>query len=115
MDATTLMTLMGLAGVTNPLNRQATGRSGAQLDMAQPDTASGPTSAPAGQGPIPSFNPQGTPIVANPWNLGIDTIPADQHPGQGIPNLAVMKPQGKQGGFSTGNILTALLGSNFGQ
>lgn len=114
MDANTLMTLMGLAGVTNPLNRQANGHSGAQLALAQPDATGGATSAPA-QLPIPSYNPQGTPIVANPWSLGSDTIPADQNPGAGIPNLAAMKPQGKQGGFSTGNILTALLGSNFGQ
>lgn len=115
MDMTALMTLMGLAGVTNPLNRQANGHSGAQLALAQPDATGGVTSAPTGQAPIPSFSPQGTPIVANPWSLGSDTIPADQNPGAGIPNLAAMKQQGKQGGFSTGNILTALLGSNFGQ
>ena len=116
MDATTLMTLMGLAGVTNPLNRRANGHSGAQLALAQPDATGGVTSAPTpGQLPMPSYNPSGTPIVANPYSLGSDTIPADQNPGQGIPNLAAIKPQGKQGGFSTGNILTALLGSNFGQ
>jgi hypothetical protein len=112
MDATTLMTLMGLAGVTNPLNRQP-GHANAQLDMAQPDAASGPTSA-ATPVQAPAYAPQGTPIAA-PWNINSDTIPADPNPGAGIPNLAGMKPAGRKGGFSTDNILTALLGSNFGQ
>lgn len=115
MDANTLMSLMGLTGVMNAQNPNNTGRSTAQLSMAQPD--GGAVQAPTAQAvpQMPPFSFSGTPIVANPWSLNSDTIPLDHNAGQGIPNIAAMKPAAKSGGFSTGNILQALLGSNFGQ
>jgi hypothetical protein len=116
MDSNTLMSLMGLAGVHNGLNPNLTGRSTAQLTMAQPDAGTPAVGTiPQMLPQAPAYHPQGTPIVANPWNLNSDTIPMDRNAGQGIPNIAAMQPAKKTGGFSTGNILQALLGSNFGQ
>ncbi len=111
MDANTLMSLMGLMGVQNARQPTATAQPTAQLDMAQPGYAS---AAPAQAG-VPATPPIVNGIVANPYSLGSDTIALDHNAGAGIPNLAAIPQQQKQGGFSTGNILSALLGSNFGQ
>ena len=103
---------MGLMGVQNARQPMAAPQPATtQLDMAQPGYGMAPTGATA----TPQVPPLVSGIVANPWNLNSDTIGPDTHAGQGIPNLAARPMAQKSGGFSTGNILSALLGSNFGQ
>lgn len=95
MDVTTLMSLLGMAGPT--------GIATTKLTEATDPVA--PTAATPGAGaaiPMPPYYPHGTPIVP-PRGTEPATVPA-------APAIPV-----KQGGFSTGNILKALLGSNFGQ
>lgn len=115
MDASTLMSLIGLfggSGSTNPQQAPTQHTPGvAQMKLDGMGTGIAPT---AGNPQIASPPIQGYGFAQRPtWDINSDTIPVDRQTPT-VPMIAQQAPQHK-GGFSTGNILSALLGSNFGQ
>lgn len=116
MDANTLMSLIGLFGGSGsaPAQQAPTPHTPGVGQMKLDGVGTGIAPTP-GNPQIAAPPKSGTPIMQQrpTWDINSDTIPLDRQP-VNIPAITQQAPQHK-GGFSTGNILTALLGSNFGQ
>lgn len=114
MDAATLMQMIGVMAQPRPVN---TGLSGQLLDgqdqtVATPTVAAPTAAAAMPVGTVAQGVPQGfaqngpAPVIPGFPQYGSD------NPHGAVPQVAAAAA--KKGGFSKGNILTALFGSNFG-